>query len=170
MVLDVVEGVAVAALAVALVIAARVDLERRIIPNGCCAVVAGSGLVSALARAAGGGGLAPIVRSALGVATVFSVMALAAAASRRLRGRAGVGGGDVKLLSAAGAWVGPVWGLVVVAAACLASLALCGLAWLVRRLRGETGGGSRLGSVAGGLPLGPGIALSMLVVMLLGVR
>ena len=167
MLLDVVEGVALAALAVALAAAARVDLERRVIPNGCCVVVAVSGIVSALAGAAGGGGVAPVAGSALGVAAVFSVMTLAAVASRRLMGEAGVGGGDVKLLSAAGAWVGPVWGLVLVEVSCVMSLVLCGLGWLTRRLSGERGGGSRLGSLADGLPLGPGIALSMLVVMLL---
>ncbi len=170
MVLDVVEGAAVAIMAVALVVAARVDLERRIIPNGCCVVVASSGFVSALARASAGEGLAPIAGSALGVAAVFSVMALAAVTSRRLMGRAGVGGGDVKLLSAAGAWAGPVWGLVVVGVSCVTSLVLCGLAWLLRRLRGERDGRSRLGNVADGVPLGPGIALSMLAVVLLGVR
>ena len=107
-------------------------------------------------------------RSALGAAVVLCVMVLAAAASRRLTGRAGVGGGDVKLLCAAGAWAGPAWGLAVVAGACATSLALSGAEYVFRRLTGHKNVIYRLGATAGGIPLGPGIALTTLTVLLLG--
>lgn len=162
------EVVALVVLAVALVRAARADLERRVIPNGCSAAVAASGLASALLRALDEGGPAPVARSALGATVVLGVMVLATAASRRLSGRAGVGGGDVKLLCAAGAWTGPAWGLAVVAGACATSLALSGAEYAFRRLTGHKAVIYRLGATAGGIPLGPGIALTTLTVVLLG--
>lgn len=161
---------AAAVMAVALAVAAREDLERRVIPNGCCLAVAASGLVAAALRAGAGVGPSALAGSVLGVAVVLAVMLLAAAASRRATGRPGVGGGDVKLLAAAGAWAGPVWGLVVVAGSCVASLALCGLSRILAPLCRHKGVMYRLSDTAGGIPLGPGIALIALAVALLGAR
>lgn len=168
MVLMAMRGAALLVLAVALAVAGRTDLESRTIPNGCSAAAAASGLAAALLRGLGGEGAAPVASSVLGAGAVLLVMALSAAVSRRLMGRPGVGGGDVKLLSAVGAWTGPAWGLAVVAGACATSLALSGLECALQRLTGHKSVIHGLGATAGGIPLGPGIALSALTVVLLG--
>ena len=162
------EGASLVVMAAALALAARTDLERRVIPNGCSVAVGVSGLVRAAARRAGGAGAGAVAEAALGVLAVFAVMGLAAAASRRLAGRPGGGGGDVKLLSAAGAWTCPAWGLAVVAGACLTSLALAVTEHILQRLTGQKTVIYGVGATAGGIPLGPGIALITLAVVLLG--
>ena len=163
-----VEGAALLVLAASLAVAGRTDLRTRTIPNGCSATVAASGLVVAVLRGLDGAGPAPVVASALGAGAVLLVMLLSAAASLRLLGRPGVGGGDIKLLSAVGAWTGPGWGLAVVAGACATSLALSGFEQALRCLTGHKTVINGLGATAGGIPLGPGIALSALTVVLLG--
>ncbi len=149
-------------LAAALAAAAVADLARRVIPNGCVAAVLGSGVARALLGAAVGGRLDPLGDAALGAAVVLGVMLATAWASARLGGEAGVGGGDVKLLSALGAWAGPVGGLVIVALSC----ALGVVGWASRRalevflVRGRTSGN--------GICLAPAIALAALVVLGVG--
>lgn len=127
------------ALAGALGVAAVTDLSRRVVPNGCVVAVAASGVARALVDAPGGpgaGSLAGVSRAAAGGATVLGVMLAAALVSSRGRGSPGVGGGDVKLLSALGLWVGPVGGLAVLALSCLASVAVWALGLLARSLGG----------------------------------
>ena len=69
---------------------------------------------------------------------------------------AGVGGGDVKLLAASALWTGPVWGLALVGASCAVGLCAHGVAWLARRaFRSDA-------AAAGGIPLGPSIAVCLL--------
>ena len=73
---------------------------------------------------------------------------------------AGVGGGDVKLLAASALWTGPVWGLALVGASCAVGLCAHGVAWLARRaFRSDA-------AAAGGIPLGPSIAVCLLVFVL----
>ena len=103
-----------AALAAALGLAAAEDLARRVIPNGCVVAVAASGHAAALSRAAGGEAAA-LAAAPAGALATLSVMFAAALVSWRVRGAPGVGGGDIKLLAAAGGWLGPVWGLASVA-------------------------------------------------------
>lgn len=155
------EGASLVVMAAALALAARTDLERRVIPNGCSVAVGVSGLVRAAARRAGGAGAGAVAEAALGVLAVLAVMGLAAAASRRLSGRSGVGGGDVKLLSAVGAWVGPVAGLVVVALSCAVGVAAWAIGAVARRDRPARAAESAI-------PLAPAVALSAMAVVLCG--
>lgn len=157
------------ALTCALLVAAAYDLKRRVIPNGCSCAVAASAVARALARCLGGASPPDVLaRAVAGGAAVLAVMLAASALSRRARGEAGVGGGDVKLLSALGMWLGPGLGLACVALSCLAALAARSIA-LARRVlagaRDPCGGGPR---GTGGIPLGPGIAVAALSLMLLG--
>lgn len=160
------------ALAAALAVAAAVDLRRRVIPDACCVAVAASGLVRGFARTlAEGEAVRALGLPVLGAVTVLAVMLAAAGASRRLSGRPGVGGGDVKLLCAAGVWAGPVGGLAVVGGACALSVAAWVSARLAFRVLFVLSGHNDVilngFPTAGGIPLGPGIALTTLVVVLL---
>lgn len=156
-----------AVLAVALGLAAIEDLARRVIPDGCSVAVAASGAASVAARAAAGEAAGALVADALaGALATLAVMLGAALASWRARGTPGVGGGDVKLLGAVGVWLGPAWGLAAVALSCTAALVLWGAARLVRR---AVGAGAARGAAAGaGVPLAPGIAVTTLGIVLLG--
>lgn len=154
------------ALVVSLVVASACDLRWRIVPNECSVAVALSGL----ARAA----LAGCTGEALvGMVVVLLVLLGASWASRRASGRCGVGGGDVKLFSALGAWTGPAWGLVVVGASCLLGV----IGWLMSRALarwGEKGGRTEASGMPrsretppasgeNGIPMAPAIALAVLV-------
>jgi len=155
---------AAALLGAALAVAALSDLAWRIIPNGCVASVALSWLLVC------GSGEKVAERLAEGVAGALAALLLMLAAlllmlaAARLgvalgRG-AGVGGGDVKLLSASALWTGPVWGLALVGASCAVGLCAHGVAWLARRaFRPDA-------AAAGGIPLGPSIAVCLLVFVL----
>lgn len=148
---------AAALLGAALVVAALSDLAWRVIPNGCVASVALSWL---LVRGLGEKVMEGLLEGLSGAAVVLLVMLAAARLGIALGRGAGVGGGDVKLLSAAGLWAGPAWGLVLVGASCVVGLLCHGVAWLARRaLRLEVGRG-------GGIPLGPAIAVCLLVFVL----
>lgn len=162
-------------LAAALVVAAGVDLRRRIVPDGCVVAVALSGAVRAALRTAasagggaGGGGasVSAPVEAALGAVVVLAAMLLAARLSRRGDGSAGVGGGDVKLLGAVGVWTGPLAGLLAVMASCLVSVA----GWAVLGLARLAAGALRRRAdvrtaFPPSLPLAPGIALAALVLV-----
>jgi leader peptidase (prepilin peptidase)/N-methyltransferase len=104
----------------------------------------------------------PIVDAAAGAAVGYLAFRLVAFAYRRVRGRDGLGGGDAKLLAAAGAWLGwQALGDVVLGAA------LGGILWFV-----ATRPPARLDEqpVAGPaeLPFGPALALAIWVVRLYG--
>lgn len=145
------EVACVAGLAAALGIAAATDLACRIVPNGCVAAAAALGAVRAALR-----GTLP--GAALGALATLVVLLLAAAASRRATGRPGVGGGDVKLLAAAGLWVGPALGLAVVGASCLLGVAGWAVAWAAARARRRP--------APEGIPLAPAVALATLAAVL----
>lgn len=151
-----------AVLAGALATAAAADLALRVIPNGCPAAVLGSGVARALLGAAVGGAPDLPGDAALGTLVVLVVMVGAALASARLGGEPGVGGGDVKLLAALGAWAGPVGGLLIVALSCALGVA----GWALRRgldvllARGDATGN--------GICLAPAIACATLVAMGVG--
>lgn len=150
----VLEVACVTGLAAALGVAAMTDLARRIIPNGCVAVVAALGAARAAVR-----GTLP--GAALGALVVLAAMLLAAAASECVSGRPGVGGGDVKLLAAAAIWTGPVLGLAVVGASCL----LGATGWAAMQLAGRLVGRGRTSE---GIPLAPAVAIATLAAVLLG--
>ena len=143
----------------ALAWSAVTDLRRRAIPNGCALAVALSGLALGAAE-----GVA--VRSLAGGAAVLSVLLLAAWASARWGGAPGIGGGDVKLLSALGLWLGPVTGLAVVALSCLIGVMGWALAVGARRLRRRGEGEAPCGDRArSGIPMAPAIALAALLAL-----
>ena len=162
MLMTVLEMACLAALAAALALAAATDLRSRIVPNGCVVVVAASGLVrSTLAAAAEPQGASPVLGSLGGMAVVLLVMLAAAGLSARAGRGSGVGGGDVKLLSAVGAWVGPVAGLVVVALSCAVGVAAWAIGAVARRDRPARAAESAI-------PLAPAVALSAMAVVLCG--
>lgn len=135
------------------------DLRRRAIPNGCALAVALSGL--ALGAAEG----VP-ARSLAGGLVALAVLLLAAWASARRAGAPGVGGGDVKLLSALGLWLGPVTGLAAVALSCLLGVVGWALAVGARRLWRRSEGESPCEDPAGlGIPMAPAIALAALLAL-----
>ena len=148
------------ALLVALVVASVSDLRERIVPNGCPATVAAAGVVRSLVRMAlGGGDARPLLSALLGAAVVFLVMLAAALISGRGGRGSGVGGGDVKLLAAAGAWTGPMLGLVTIGLSCLIGLA----GWFALHFAIALMG--RRPPERGGIPLAPAIALSVVIVV-----
>jgi leader peptidase (prepilin peptidase)/N-methyltransferase len=77
-----------------------------------------------------------IANRLVGVAVGFGALALVAWLYRRLRGREGMGGGDFRLLGAAGAWVGWAGLPSVLVLASAAGLAVVG----VRAARGHRPG------------------------------
>ncbi len=139
-----------AVLGAALTALVVVDLRRQLLPDALVLPLLPLGLLQswlagdAAASAAGavfGGGLLLIVR----------------VAHRRLRGRAGLGLGDVKLMAAGGAWVGPAGVGPVLLVAALATLAAVGVAYLA----------GRGPSLASRIPFGPGLALGIFAMTLL---
>ncbi len=134
------------AILVALVV---VDLRRRLLPDGLVLPLLPLGLLlawlvgdvpDAAAGAAFGGGLLWLVRFLHG----------------RLRGREGLGLGDVKLMAAGGAWIGPAGVGPALLVGALATLAAVGIAQLIGRGPG----------LAGRIPFGPGLALGIFAVAL----
>ncbi|MBS5450189.1 MAG: prepilin peptidase [Coriobacteriia bacterium] len=106
---------------------AFVDAIERRIPNACVVIVALCALVQLALHASGllvstsFSGLAPDGSRLLSAAGVLGVLLAAEALWRAMRGRHGIGLGDVKLLSALALWLGPG----IVAVLFLASLAGC---------------------------------------------
>lgn len=79
---------------------ADIDIRLQILPDPLTLGLAAAGLAATYL-------LAPhrLADHVIGAAAGFAVFVAVAAAYRRLRGRDGLGGGDVKLMAAAGAWV-----------------------------------------------------------------
>jgi leader peptidase (prepilin peptidase)/N-methyltransferase len=78
--------------------------------------------------------LAPWALLSHAIATIIGYLALSgvAVAYRLLRGRVGLGGGDIKLFAAAGAWVGLDGLAPVLLGAAVCALALAIAIWIVR--------------------------------------
>ncbi|OUO32084.1 A24 family peptidase [Olsenella sp. An293] len=148
----VLEVACVGALAAGLGVAAASDLASRIVPNGCVLAVAASGALRAAARG-------ELVASCAGALAVLAVMLVAAAVTTCVRGESGVGGGDVKLLAAAGMWTGAALGLAVVGASCL----LVVVSWAVVALRARVSGRPLPPATA---PMAPAVAVAALTAVL----
>lgn len=140
-------AVAAAALAIVLVIIARIDLSRMVIYDVLSLPLIPAGLLSTW-LADPDGVAAHAVAAAAAPAAVWALARI----HRWLRGRDGLGSGDLRLMAVAGAWVGPAGlpavlltasGLGLLTAAALVSSgradwngripfapALCGAIWL----------------------------------------
>jgi leader peptidase (prepilin peptidase)/N-methyltransferase len=99
-----------------LLILSAIDIDHRRLPNPLVALLAAIGAVGVGASVLGAlgcplvgaiTGAAAVRQAALGLAIGGGVPLLAALAYERIRGRAGLGMGDVKLLAALGLYVGP---------------------------------------------------------------
>ncbi|MCK6449767.1 MAG: prepilin peptidase [Alphaproteobacteria bacterium] len=148
---------AVAVLGWTLLALALIDARHFLLPDSVTLPLAAGGpALAALGLLPGGVTLAD---SALGLVLGFAVLWAAGEAYRRLRGRAGLGLGDAKLLAAAGAWTG--WaglpGVVLIAALSGLVSALLIAAIRRRRLRGATP-----------VPFGVHLALGTWLVVLYG--
>lgn len=111
-----------AALALLMLAIAAVDFRRFIIPDSLNAVGLALGLVCSATLGAGeavGALAAAAVRAAVLAAVFYALRALYA----RLRGRDGIGLGDVKLAAVAGAWLD--WSIMPIAVEIAAVSALC---------------------------------------------
>lgn len=147
-------------LAAALGVAAATDLSCRIVPNGCVLAVAAAGVLRATVASARTHDLMPLLAAAGGGLVVLVVMLAAAGLSARGGREPGVGGGDVKLLSAVGFWVGPVGGLLVVGLSCAVGLACWCLGWAIAAARASGRARER------GIPLAPAVAVVALTMVL----
>jgi leader peptidase (prepilin peptidase)/N-methyltransferase len=130
-----------------------IDVRRWLLPDSLTLPLVAAGLAAAVLWAAG-----DFVDRAAGAAAGYVGLRAVAWAYRRWRGREGLGGGDAKLLAAAGAWTGAS-GLpsVVFAAAVLALAAAGAMALMGHRLRRDSA-----------LPFGPFLALAAWFVWLFG--
>ncbi|HEV2817880.1 MAG TPA: A24 family peptidase [Allosphingosinicella sp.] len=136
-----------------LLLVAALDLEHQWLPDALTLPLVPLGLAASWA-----GFGPPLAERALGAAIGWAVLALIAWAYLRLRGRAGMGGGDPRLMGALGAWIG-IWLLPAV----LLGAGLVGLAAVAAmRLRGETV------TATSRLPLGTLLALAAWPVWLVG--
>lgn len=138
------------AAAVALAVAVRCDCESRIIPDACVgallaarAAFLGAGVFAGFATAG------DVAASLAGAAVVGGGLVAMALISDRLLGAESIGGGDVKLFAAAGAYFGVEGGVAVVLAACLLGLV----------------GERLLGDGSGRFAFGPAIAAAFCLVM-----
>lgn len=122
-----------AVLATVLVLIAVIDAEHFWLPHKLTVPLGLLGLAEAAA-------LEPdqLAARVIGVVVGFVSLAVIAWAYRRLRGREGLGGGDFRLLAAAGAWVGWAGLPSVLVLACLCGLAVA-LVQAVRQRRLDLG-------------------------------
>lgn len=117
---------------------ALIDLRRQRIPNGLTLALFGGGLADAALR--GDGALAPALGGALiGAVAAYGLLYGLRAAYARVRGRTGLGLGDVKFVAAAIPWIGlPALPLLILAASLTALATLLLLRLSGRAIRGDT--------------------------------
>ncbi|MFG1347095.1 A24 family peptidase [Xanthobacter autotrophicus DSM 431] len=120
-------GILAAGLAVATVAIATIDARRFLIPDGLNALGVGLGLAHAAALALPGEAVPAVALAGLrGVVTALAFLALRSAYFR-LRGREGLGLGDVKLAAVAGVWLDWTTLPLAIDLAALAALAAIGI-------------------------------------------
>jgi leader peptidase (prepilin peptidase) / N-methyltransferase len=131
---------------------AALDARHRLLPHA----VTGPLLVAGLAMAWAGMSVTPL-EAIVGALLGFSVLSAVAFFYRRLRGHDGIGGGDIRLLAAAGSWLGAAQLPLVLVIGGSAALAAAGLS----ALRGAPVG------AATAMPFGAYLAPALWVVWLL---
>jgi len=132
---------------------AWIDMEHLRLPDALTLPLVLGGLAAALA-------LDPAAAPSHAAAAAIGYLAFSglAAAYRALRKREGLGGGDAKLLAAAGAWVGMAGLPTIVVGGAVMTLAATAMA----RLGGRTISGATR------IPLGPGLCAALWLVWLYG--
>jgi leader peptidase (prepilin peptidase)/N-methyltransferase len=131
---------------------AWIDAEHRILPDELTLPLVLAGLAIAWRL----NGLDAAVDGAVGAALGYLLFRAVALTYRRLRGREGLGGGDAKLIAAAGAWLG--WQRLADVVLLAALLGLAGA--LLARAAGH-----RLERTSA-IPFGPFLALALWIVRL----
>jgi leader peptidase (prepilin peptidase)/N-methyltransferase len=122
-----------------LVVLTRIDLDLQLLPDRLTLPLAGLGLGLSLLGVWvpgligwDGPGLPPPLGSLLGFAVGYGLLFAAGWGYAKATGREGLGGGDLKLLGAVGAWVGPVAVLLALFLAALLGSLVGGLLILLR--------------------------------------
>ncbi|MEM9838293.1 MAG: prepilin peptidase [Pseudomonadota bacterium] len=148
------EGIAAAVFLFFLIALACIDFEREFLPDALTLPLTALGVIAA---AAGAG--PSLMQSLIGGALGGGGLWLIATSYKAIRGNEGLGGGDVKLVAAAGAWLGPfALPFILLGASVSALLLLSAQVLLGQRasLEGTTE-----------LRFGPFLAAAMAAVMLL---
>lgn len=114
-------GVAGAGLGWTLLLIAVLDGEHFWLPDRLTLPLLGAGLLVGAAQ-----GLPTLTAGVIGASAGWGALALVAFVYRKVRGREGLGGGDPRLLAAAGAWVGWIGLPSVLLWASLAGLSVVG--------------------------------------------
>ena len=142
-----------AILASTLVLLALIDWDTTLLPDWVVLPLGIAGLVSSYA------GLTPhsLLASAASAAVVLGLLGGFAMLFQRIRGKSGIGGGDLKLLAALATWWGVIGVLYVVVWASMGTV-VWNLVW--RRFKGF--------SPQGEWPFGPAIVVAALLWGLLG--
>jgi len=133
---------------------AVIDLRRRIIPDGLNLALVGTGLGLVACREPDAQAVLLCLAEA---ATAFGLFWAVRSLHARLRGRIGLGLGDVKFLGAATAWTGLAQVPLLILVASLAALATLGVAALAGRRIDQ----------ATHLPFGPFLAIGLHVALAL---
>ncbi|HEY5063936.1 MAG TPA: A24 family peptidase [Xanthobacteraceae bacterium] len=119
-------GIFGAGLGILMLAIAVIDARRFIIPNSLNAAAFVIGLLDAATRAGWDGALSSVLR---GGALALSLLIIRAG-YQWLRGRQGIGLGDVKLAGVAGAWLDWTMMPIAIDTAALAALAIYTLHWM----------------------------------------
>jgi len=134
-----------------LVLLSLLDARLKVLPNKLTLPLLVAGLLLSLT-----GYTVPWLDAVLGMICGFLILYLPALIYSKLRGRSGVGFGDIKLMAAVGAWLGwqPILHIIFVAGL---SAALFGAAYLHIKQRPKTEK----------IPFGPFLAITTIVYMLI---
>lgn len=122
--MEVARTLEISAIAVTLAVCAVTDARRRIIPNCCVIIVVVVRGVFLLASSCGGETCASAF---VGAGEALAVLMISARVSQAAFGTRGIGGGDVKLVSALGLCFGAAWTpLLIVLTSAFILVAQCG--------------------------------------------
>lgn len=138
--------------AAVLVWLSAIDIEHGLLPDVITLPLIAAGLL----RSALGAG-PDLVAAALGAALGYLLVRALDSAWQRVRGRAGIGQGDAKLLAAAGAWCGAQALAMVLMVASTSALALIALVAVLTRRPIQS---------SEAVPFGPFLALGMISALL----